>query len=493
MRRPGRFFLAGAIVAIAGLTPGWASHVSAAGSTFYVSPSGSDTAGTGSSSAPYATIGHAVSAVPAGSTVTVEPGTYKEMVTVTQQVTLQSDSSKSNANTTIIDATGKDHGLVIQGPATAGTVVSGLTIENATQEGLVAVSTTNLTIENNVVSGNDTSTPPPEEVTEDTPDLEALHIMGVTNSQILNNVVQNNHDGGIYLTDEPGPTTGNTVAGNQVLNNAVDCGITLANHNPKAEVSNNIVKNNTSKGNGALGIGVFSPLPGGRARNNQILNNVSSDNGSAGIGMHGHAPGQDMSGTIIDGNTVSGNGQDLLPKNTGIIIAGIGTPITNTQITNNTIGKEDVGIVLLGAVARLAGNVNTAALPNIQLGFSKPWNEQGPPPPFITAIPTVTTVGKSTEASFTVNFTSTMAGQGAVYFGTDPGCTGLVQVATNDAGAGTTNHTVTVRGNELPGTIGDIGIQPGQTYYFEVVTSSRSGTEIGNGGGTCFAVTIPSV
>jgi hypothetical protein len=50
---------------------------------------------------------------------------------------------------------------------------------------------------------------------------------------------------------------------------------------------------------------------------------------------------------------------------------------------------------------------------------------------------------------------------------------------------------VVVTGNDLPGTVGDIGITPGATYFFEAVTSTPSGMEVDNNGGSCFRVTIP--
>jgi sugar lactone lactonase YvrE len=91
-------------------------------------------------------------------------------------------------------------------------------------------------------------------------------------------------------------------------------------------------------------------------------------------------------------------------------------------------------------------------------------------------------------SSFTVNWTSKTAGNGMVLFGTGPGCTGLVEVATADRGAGTTSHTVTVTGNDLPGTVGDVGIQQGQTYWYETVVAGQTAD---NNGGTCYSVTIP--
>jgi arylsulfatase A-like enzyme len=98
----------------------------------------------------------------------------------------------------------------------------------------------------------------------------------------------------------------------------------------------------------------------------------------------------------------------------------------------------------------------------------------------------------SAQGKFTVSFTSTQPGQGMVYFGSGPGCNGLVSVATQDSGAGTTSHTVVVQGNDLPGTVGNNGIVPGATYWYEAVTSTSSGQVIDNNNGQCYQVTIPN-
>ncbi len=90
-----------------------------------------------------------------------------------------------------------------------------------------------------------------------------------------------------------------------------------------------------------------------------------------------------------------------------------------------------------------------------------------------------------------VNFTSTHPGNGAVYFGPGPKCSGLVEVATQDSGAGTTSHRVLVSGNDLPGTVGNIGLTPGTTYSYEVTTASPAGNEIDNNGGNCYTFTVP--
>jgi hypothetical protein len=101
--------------------------------------------------------------------------------------------------------------------------------------------------------------------------------------------------------------------------------------------------------------------------------------------------------------------------------------------------------------------------------------------------------GGAATASFTVSFSSSTPGQGEVYFGSGPGCSGLVETATEDLGAGTITHAVQVRGNDLPGTVGDNGIQPGATYWYEAVNVTRSGTEIDNNGWRCYSVTVPAL
>jgi hypothetical protein len=100
--------------------------------------------------------------------------------------------------------------------------------------------------------------------------------------------------------------------------------------------------------------------------------------------------------------------------------------------------------------------------------------------------------GAGSSASFLVPFASKVPGQGEVLFGSGPGCLGLVETATQDQGAGTTSHMVQVRGNDLPGTVGDNGIMPGVTYWYEAVTVTKSGLETDNNGGKCYSVTIPN-
>lgn len=108
----------------------------------------------------------------------------------------------------------------------------------------------------------------------------------------------------------------------------------------------------------------------------------------------------------------------------------------------------------------------------------------------VRVTPEVLPSGPGLTGRFTVMFSSATPGQGEVLFGTS--CNGLVETATQDRHAGTTQHAVIVTGNDLPGTVGDNGIQPGVTYYFEVVTVTSTGTIVDNNNGACYKVTIPT-
>jgi len=101
-------------------------------------------------------------------------------------------------------------------------------------------------------------------------------------------------------------------------------------------------------------------------------------------------------------------------------------------------------------------------------------------------------IGNGTTVSFTVSFVSAHPGDGWVEFGSGPGCSGLVELATQDRVTGTTSHTVTVTGNDLPGTVGDIGIEPGVSYWFETVTVTQFGAEVDDNDGRCYSLTIPT-
>lgn len=114
-------------------------------------------------------------------------------------------------------------------------------------------------------------------------------------------------------------------------------------------------------------------------------------------------------------------------------------------------------------------------------------------PTGISAVPMLTTAGEpGVSASIVVSFNSASASDGMVMFGTGPGCAGLVEVATRDLFRHTTTHAVVVTGNDLPGTVGDNGIQPGVQYWYEVVTRGSGAPQTDDNQGACYQVTVPA-
>jgi parallel beta-helix repeat protein len=362
-----------------------ASGVAASSTTWYVSPTGATGAtGTSCATAAYSSINTAVTASAAGDTIVVCAGTYKEDVAVAKALTLSGQGAT-------IDATALDNGVKI---TASNVTVTGLTVENATGEGILAqqpnpvkgpmvggqqlftgVPISHVTIARNVIKNNDQGGLPANVATTKYPECQAsgnipgdcgegIHLWSVANSSVTFNTVTDNV-GGILLTDEFGPTHDNLIAGNVITDNIYDCGITLPSHNLGRDpatgklmpsfggVYNNVVRNNISTGNGGAGVGMFAPFPGAASYNNTVEGNAISGNGEGGVSLHGHAPGAYVGGNSILDNIIGPNNlvgdHDLSPapdlSTTGIVVWSAVTPITVT-ISGNTIFGSWYGIWL---------------------------------------------------------------------------------------------------------------------------------------------------
>jgi nitrous oxidase accessory protein NosD len=351
--------VAAPIIAVAFL---WAANSSgdafAAGKTLYVSSSAGSDSNPCTHSQRCRTISHAISVVGPHGRIIVESGTYPEMVTVTQAVTLLGQYAT-------IDASGRDNGILITGPSAAGTAVQGFTVENATFEGILAVETSQVRIEGNVVQNNDQGATSPNPVGECAPQGqvpgdcgEGLHLWAVTHSHVVGNDVSHNV-GGILLTDETGPTYANVIAKNHVTDNVEDCGITLPSHNPLAMtdpsmggVYDNWIVGNVSEGNGGAGVGMFAPFPGAASYNNKVIGNYLKDNGEGGVLIHSHTPDQNVSGNVIVGNVIAGNGIDPDAGSThpnGISVFSA-VDQQHETIVANRISDEYYGIFIAGPI-----------------------------------------------------------------------------------------------------------------------------------------------
>jgi hypothetical protein len=386
LRRPLVFFTTIGTVgfALAGITPVAAAGMTSSGQTLYVAPSGSDTNAC-TKHAPCATITHAVSAAHSGDTVLVAPGTYAGTVTVAEKLNL-----KAAAPGVVIDATGDLNGIglgvvflsptsVMPAGDASGSTVRGFTIENANQEGILAVGN-DLTITGNIVAHDDLGAFVPGAIGEcaaegTTPGDcgEAIHLGGVTHSVISDNYVTGN-TGGILVSDELGPTAWNHITHNTVVNNDSDCGITLAAHNGNAVsatgtlqptqggVFDNWITDNTSDANGAAGIGFFASGPGTAVYDNVASGNHIEGNGLPGVAIHTHSADADANGNQLIGNWFSDNGLGIpafgvppgdpgTPVDTTTdldVVSDPGaTPITGTVIANNHFANVQTGMWLI--------------------------------------------------------------------------------------------------------------------------------------------------
>jgi parallel beta-helix repeat protein len=367
-----KVFLLTGIVAIVVATAG--SALAAPKTTRLVSTSGTDSGDC--TGAPCRTIGYAVGQANAGDTVSVGTGTYAESVAVTKRLALVGHDATIDAGgqSTMLNGSQYYNGILVYGSTASGTSIRGLTIENAGLEGIFADMTSGLTIADNTLEHNDAFGPfHPLCVAQPDDCGEALHLQSVTGSTVSGNLVQDNV-GGILLTDEDGPAAKNTITGNTVLDNELDCGITLASHwfqfgspvGPDvAGVYQNKIFGNTSNSNGAAGIGIFAGPPGAAAWGNVVEGNTAMDNGLPGVAIHSHTAFQNANDNVVINNTLSGNGPDddnpAADEPTGIsVFADVETieppvlpaaPITRVVVSTNRISDEHFGIVTFGAVA----------------------------------------------------------------------------------------------------------------------------------------------
>jgi parallel beta-helix repeat protein len=367
-----KIFLLGAMAAIVVATAG--SALAASSATRFVSTSGTDAGDC--TAAPCRTIGYAVGQANAGDTVSIGTGTYAESVAVTKRLALVGHDATIDAGgqSTMLNGNQYYNGIVVFGPEAAGTSIRGLTIENAGLEGIFADLSSGLTIADNTLEHNDAFGPFHPLCAAQPDDCgEALHLQSITGSTVSGNLVQDNV-GGILLTDEDGPTAKNTIVGNTVLDNELDCGITLASHwfqfgsavaPDVSGVYQNKVFGNTSNSNGAAGIGIFAGPPGAAAWGNLVEGNTAMDNGLPGVAIHSHTAFQNANDNVVINNRLSGNGPDddnpAADEPTGVsVFADVETiappvlpaaPITRVVVSANRISDEHFGIVLFGATA----------------------------------------------------------------------------------------------------------------------------------------------
>lgn len=378
------------VPAAAATSPG---HAADRDSTVYVSPQGAASADDANcGSAGYSSIGAAAAAAPADGTVVVCGGTYHEGVTVNKPLSLLGQARS------VVDATGHINGILITAPHVT---VRGLTVTNATGEGILVNSADYATIAGNVVTHNDLGAALTNPVHTSYPECQAtgavpgdcgegIHLMGSSRSTVAANVSSGN-SGGILLTDETGPDAHNRIDGNAVTGNLADCGITVAGHNPLAapggvpapeaagiygnEIAGNKVSGNGTAGEGA-GVLLATGLPGGAVYNNSVTGNSISMNGMSGVTVHSHVPGEFLNGNVITGNLIRTNNldgdNDFAPhvddQTTGVLVATAG-PLS-IRVADNVITRDHFGIWTTGPVTATGLNDNTFAAVAVPVAHS---------------------------------------------------------------------------------------------------------------------------
>lgn len=264
----------------------------------------------------------------------------------------------------LVDASGCDLGVYV-GPGVTNVVISGATVENANDHGILVQDTSNVQILNNTVTHNVVNKH--DAIAED----KAISLIGTNNVTVSGNIVFNNvGSGGISINDDgpanpgglnPGmsrPGSNNVVSNNQVFDNHADCGIVVSAYNPGEGTNHNLIEGNTVSRNVA-GIVVAADPPGTEANFNKVIRNTVTDNFIPGIIVHSNTPGDEVGGTVVMFNTVSGNGPDGevgLDAPTGIVLAGTTfgptTPpaiVTNSVVMFNRISNEYYGIAEVNA------------------------------------------------------------------------------------------------------------------------------------------------
>src|SRR5947199_310942 len=123
------------------------------GTTFNVSTSGSDSNSCGPVASPCKTIGQAIANAAAGDTVSVGPGTYHELVVVPKQLTLLGFGATVNASG-LSQGSGQTMDASAFLVTAAGSRVEGFAVHGAYGEGILVLSTSNVVLAGNTVSGN---------------------------------------------------------------------------------------------------------------------------------------------------------------------------------------------------------------------------------------------------------------------------------------------------------------------------------------------------
>lgn len=332
------------------------------GPTYYVSPNGSDD-NPGTSDKPWKTINYAVSdksAVKAGDTILVQPGTYNELIDLGKSGDSKSGNItlKANGDVTLRDPDPNNGGFgegVIHSQGKGYWTIDGFRIENTSWAGIALQEANNMIVQNNhtyqtgasgiiIMPGNHFDGGEQDVVSK--------------NIKILNNTIeqanwkwQNNSDS--THTQEALSIWG--VDGFEVANNTLKQG-NREGIDLKVGTRNGSLHDNSVTGE-ALVSGTANGYRGGPAIyldgnaanmfNIDVYNNSVFNNTADGIVIGDEVPNQgDVSGIRVYNNVVYGNGQNGLNGGRGITVT---SNVHDVQIVNNTVAKNVQSFYIDGA------------------------------------------------------------------------------------------------------------------------------------------------
>jgi len=350
-----------------------AGPAAAVASALYVDvnhPQCSDS-GSGTQTTPFCSIGPAAQVAVAGQTVLISSGTYVEEVVPVNSGTSGSPITYKAAPGAQVTVTGGNRGFAVRSKSWI--TIEGLTVTKTADNGIYLKSSSNMVVRNNWVSYAG------KQVSGLT--AQGIYVVGTANAQIVDNVVHNNSDTGIYVTtgnsgievrnnesfanargfvraatgiDIRSP--GNTVRNNRSYNNE-DSGIQLYNGATGTVVSNNltygngdhgidvlnstdvVVVANTVYNNVTAGINFEGSTGTPASSRGTVRNNITVDNGLQSTTTRGNirVDAKSLSGTTLD--------YDLMNlSSTGTMITWGTTAYSSLAAFRNAIGQEQQGI-----------------------------------------------------------------------------------------------------------------------------------------------------
>ncbi|MGB3641667.1 MAG: right-handed parallel beta-helix repeat-containing protein [Rivularia sp. (in: cyanobacteria)] len=346
--------------------------------TFYVSQKGSDD-NPGTKEQPWKTIDYAVgkdSVVEAGDTILVQPGTYKELITLEKSGNekLGHITLKADGDVTLRDPDPKEGGFregVIQSANQGHWIIDGFRIENTSWAGISLRDANNMIVQNNHTfeTGASGIIVLPEsyykggeaEVTsknikvldnkieranwrwtgrgDENGTQEALSIWGVDGFEVANNIVKEATREGIDIKtgSRNGSVHNNTVTGAAKISGTAkgyNGGPAIYVDGNRADTFNVDIYNNVVYKNASEGIAINDEEPGaGDVKDIRVFNNLVYDNGTKGVNSGaGIMVGSNVEDVEITNNTLSGNVQSFTIDGSDFFEGNI---IDNVVLRNN--------------------------------------------------------------------------------------------------------------------------------------------------------------